>query len=231
MSNGASAFPMLVIVPARCAHEAKPLFLEPLGAGAIIDGTLDAAERQRDRGAVTLLATTDDARIIDHIGARGGDWLTRLRETDEEKAGYFSALCAGRDHATTESGEAFASVLVLEPSHPFRPEGLVANAIEILERDPALDTVVPVVREYGNIWTRDGHGALHRMRTPMGQEFYREIAGLSLLTRPHAMTRETAMGKDVGFVVVEEQWALIDIHGPDGVAFAQRYSGLLHPAG
>lgn len=223
----ALVFPLLVLVPARSAHENLPLFLEPLGETTVLDRTLEDAERQGKRGDVTLVLTTDDPRIEARVSERGAGWRVRLRDAEERAGGYFHALEAAADWAATETGKRFASVLVLEPSHPFRPAGLVANATALLGKSASLDTVVAVVREYGNLWTENTQGGLGRIHTPEGRNFFREVAGLCLLTRPACLTRTSAMGKNVGFVVVEEQWALIDIHGGDGVAMAQRFHDFL----
>jgi len=217
---------MLVIVPVKSAHEAEPLFLQPLGAGGLIDLTLEDAERQTARGDVTLCITTDDERVIAHAKARKKAWLFKKRGPEEQRGNYFTTLSYAHDWARAETGKDFRSVLILEPSHPFRPAGLIANAIAMLERDPSLETVVSVVREYGNLWTDDGRGNLHRTTTTLGQSFYREIAGLCLLTRPSTLS-SSAIGHDIGFVVVEEQWALIDIHGAEGVVMARRFHDLL----
>jgi hypothetical protein len=222
-----AVFPLLVIVPVRSAQESDVLFLQKLGAGRLIDPTLADAERQSERGDVTLCLTTDDPRVVDHVGRRTAPWQIKLRDRDEIEHGYFASLKSAQAWAGARRGGAFGAVLILEPSHPFRPRGLIANAIEMMRRDPKLDSVVSVVREYGNLWTTDDRGQLHRVTTPMGRNFFREVAGLCLLTRPATVAGADAMGKNVGFMVVEEQWALIDIHGAEGVAMARRFHELL----
>lgn len=226
-SSGSSPFPLLVLVPARTVHEETPLFLEKLGGTTILDWTLEDAERQAERGDVTLVVTTDDPRIEKHVAARDAGWQVRMREAEEISGGYFHALETAADWAAAENGKPVAAVLILEPSHPFRPAGLISNAVSIFENSAPLDTVVAVVREYGNLWTESNHGDLGRIHTPEGRNFFREVAGLCLLSRPQCLNRTSAMGKNVGFVVVEEQWALIDIHGGDGVIMAQRFHDFL----
>jgi hypothetical protein len=219
--------PLLVLVPVRSAHQDAPLFLEPLGERTILDSTLDAAERQRERAATTTIITTDDERVADYVREHRTGWGVRLRDTKAEDRDYFSALKTAFDWASQDVPEPFEAILILEPSHPFRPSGLVANALSLMQNDPGLDTIVSVVREYGNLWTRSPQVGLTRTVTRPGEEFYREVAGLALLNRREAMSASGAMGKNVGFVVVEEQWALIDIHGGDGVATAQRFNDIL----
>lgn len=221
------AFPLLVIVPVRSAHEAEPLFLSSIDSGTVLDRTLADGERQRDHGDVTLIVTTDDPRICDAVTSRDTGWHVRLRSADEVASGYFHALASASRAAETATGKRFGSALLLEPSHPFRPQGLIRNALDLYARQPELETVVAVVREYGNLWTKDSHQGLTRIHTPEGRNFFREMAGLCLLTSPAAINQTTAMGANVGFVVVEEQWALIDIHEPDDVALAQRFHGFL----
>lgn len=223
----ATVFPLLVIVPVRSAHEKEVLFLQPLGAGRLIDPTLDDAERQAERGEIALCLTTDDARVATHVGQRKASWLIKLRDRHEAGESYFTALKGAVDWASGQRGSAFGAVLILEPSHPFRPRGLIAGAIAAMQRDPSVDSVVSVVREYGNLWTENDRGTLHRMTTPFGRGFFREVAGLCLLTRPATLADADAMGQSVAFMVVEEQWALIDIHGAEGVTMARRFHDLL----
>jgi CMP-N-acetylneuraminic acid synthetase len=218
---------LLVIVPVKSAHEADPLFLQKLGSGCLIDTTLADAERQLERGQATLCLTTDDERVMAHVRGRNKKWLLKLRDPDEAAGNYFSTLYRALEWSRRQAGSDFDAVLILEPSHPFRPSGLIANALGMMAKDPKLDTVVSVVREYGNLWTEDAAGNLHRTTTRLGRNFYREIAGLCLLTKPATMATEDAIGHDIGFVVIEEQWAMIDIHGVEGIAMARRYHDLL----
>ena len=222
-----SAFPLLVIVPVKSAHEAEPLFLQEVGSCRLIDLTLSDAESPGDTDDVMLCVTTDDERIASHIETRRAGWSVKARGEDELRENYFATLRVALSWAQKNSGKDFGAVLILEPSHPFRPKGLIANALEMFDRDPALDTVVSVVREYGNLWTEDGRGNLHRMMTPMGRNFFREVAGLCLLTKPKTIAEDNAIGHDVGFVVIEEQWALIDIHGAEGVDMARKFYDIL----
>lgn len=222
-----NAMRLLVIVPAKSAHEADPLFLQKLGSGCLIDTTLADAERQLERGQTTLCLTTDDERVMAHVRSRNKNWLLKLRDPDEAAENYFSTLYRALEWSRRQTESDFDAVLILEPSHPFRPSGLIANALGMMAKDPKLDTVVSVVREYGNLWTEDTAGNLHRTTTRLGRSFYREIAGLCLLTKPATMATEDAIGHDIGFVVIEEQWAMIDIHGVEGVAMARRYHDLL----
>ena len=229
MTAPGRAFPLLVIVPVRSAHEADPLFLSQIGDGTVLDRTLADAERQRQYGDVTLMITTDDARIRDAVEARNAGWHVRLRDEDEMAGGYFYALARASNAASDATGTRFGAALLLEPSHPFRPRGLIRNALDLYERQAELETVVAVVREYGNLWTEDSHQGLTRIHTPEGRNFFREMAGLCLLTSPAAIKGTSAMGSNVGFVVVEEQWALIDIHERDDVELARRFHSILSP--
>lgn len=221
------AFPLLVIVPVRSADEDAPLFLSQIGEGTVLDRTFADGERQRENGDVTLMVTTDDARIRDAAEARDAGWHVRLRDENETAGGYFHAIARASELAADATGKRFGSVLVLEPSHPFRPRGLIGNALDLYGRQSELETVVAVVREYGNLWTEDDHQGLNRIHTPEGRNFFREMAGLCLLTSPTAIKGTTAMGANVGFVVVEEQWALIDIHEHDDVELARRFHSFL----
>lgn len=218
--------PLLILVPARTGGAEDPFLLAPLSGRAVIDHTLEAAERHAGPG-VSLVVTTDSEVIARHVDARGGAWRIRRRDSAEEALSYFQALDIARQWAEEQEGQRFPTVLILEPSHPFRPAGLIAEALALLRDSDSLDTVVSVVPEYGNVWLRDARGELERVHTQEGLEFYREVAGLSLLTRDHCMDAGSLMGHEVGFIVVEEQWAVIDLHGPESLTIARRFEDLL----
>jgi hypothetical protein len=225
--------PTVIIVPARVGNEdpsgTGSFFLADLAGGRVIDPTLASAERQVGRGDVTLLLTTDSPAIADYVENRDARWLIRRRGAAEAQCGggYFGALDTARLWAQEQTGKTFATVLILEPSHPFRPVGLITEAADLLARTPALDTAISVVPEYGNLWVQDPYGRLERTQTQEGSVFYREIAGLTLMLRADVMERGSLMGRQVGFIVVEEQWAVIDLHEPSGLQMAHRFVGLL----
>ncbi len=219
---------MLVLVGVRSASQSRPLFLEAFGGGTLLDSTLEAAEQQIGHGNVHLAVTTDDLRIIEYLrGSRSQPWLTRLRPEDETHAHYFDSLRLAFEWAEGETGLGFETALILEPSHPLRPPHLLDNVIAQMSKSPELDTVVPVVREYGSIWRRESHGSLQRISNSFSEEVYREVAGLGLLTRAAAIRGGEPIGHDVGFVVVNEEWSLVDIHGEHSVEMARRFAPLL----
>jgi hypothetical protein len=225
--------PTLILVAARVGDEdpdgTGSFFLSSLAEGRVIDPTLASAERQVGRGDITLVLTTDSPAIAAYVAERDAPWLVRRRGKTEvaRGGGYFGALDTARQWAEAQTGKTFATVLILEPSHPFRPIGLITEAADLLARTPALDTAVSVVPEYGNLWVSDPYGRLERIQTQEGSVFYREIAGLTLMLRADVMKRGSLMGRQVGFIVVEEQWAVIDLHEPSALQMADRFAGLL----
>jgi len=221
--------PLLILVPARSEAEADPLFLQSIGDCQLIDVTLRDAEALVPKYDIDLCVTTDDSRVHKYISDRSTNWNVRMREAAERGGDYFLCLDVARRWMTSKTGRQYANVLILEPSHPFRPTGLLENALGMMRREFDLDTVVSVVAEYGNIWTEQTDGGLHRLTTPTGKRFFREVAGLCLLTKPATLASQSAMGRSVGFVVVEEQWALIDIHGNSGIELARQYHSVLTP--
>jgi len=223
---------LLVLVPARSARDEAPLFLQELGGGRLIDPTLADAEALLGSRNVDLCVTTDDPRLAEYVSQRNQHWHVRQREQAELDGDYFYCLEVAHKWMSIKFEKKYDAVLILEPTHPFRPEGLIGNALNLLDREVGLDTVVSVVAEYGNIWTEEAGSQLRRLATPAGRHFFREIAGLCLLTTPDTLAGDAAMGQSVGFVVVEEQWALIDIHGASGVDLARRYYDvLIHETG
>src|SRR5690606_4049353 len=126
--------PPLVVIPVLSAARSTPRLTAPLRGRSSLERTLDAATA--DLPDSSIVVTTDDEAIRAMVDGFGG----RVRSHSRTAESYAAALAeAARD-------EAAGIVVVLEPTHPFRPRGLIRRTAENLAARDHLDSVVCVRR-------------------------------------------------------------------------------------
>lgn len=199
----------LVVIPILSAAPSTPRLTIPIRGRSSLERTLDSAVA--DLPDSTVVVTTDDDGIRETVEAYGGPVITH----DRTEAGYTRAVAAvAREHGAE-------IVVVLEPTHPFRPHGLIRRTAGNLASRDHLDSVVCVRRFTANLWRRTPEGeilALTEGGEARDAEYFQEMVGLALAARPHLLDQGRRLGDAVGFEVLEHTWALADVR--DDVSFA-----------
>jgi hypothetical protein len=118
-------------------------------------------------------------------------------------------------------------VVLLEITHPIRPDGLLDRVVEtLLESD--LDSVFVVREERHSFWMARPDGELRRvgeeaedaprhLRAPI----YREVSGLACASRAEFVRDGSRLGRRVGVVPIRGLAALVDTHDEHGLWLAQ----------
>lgn len=217
--------PIMAVVPAR----AKDLFSNGLAITVrgrpLLQFTIDHAKSSKRIGRV--MVTTDSPEVqamAQQLGAdapflRPAPLAARGVPLDDVVRDALQWLQAN-EHYRPER------IVMLEPSHPFRPSGMADRLVALLD-DPALDTAFCVDAENDAFWKVDDEGNLHRVghgdrdtrqsRDPL----YRELAGLGLVTRAHVALAGKLLGDRVGVLAVPRKYALIDTQSPGGLRLAE----------
>ena len=204
--------PPLVVIPVLSAARSTPRLTAPILGRSSLERTLDAAVADLPDSAVVV--TTDDPAIHDLAKRFGGRVEAHARSAES----YVAAL------ADVVRGRAAEIVVVLEPTHPFRPRGLVRRTAENLAARDHLDSVVCVRRFTANLWRRTADGeilALSEGGDARDGEYFQEMVGLALAARPHLLEAGRRLGDAVGFEVVDQTWALVDVRDDTGFAVAE----------
>ncbi|MBT5264047.1 MAG: hypothetical protein HOL85_04395 [Rhodospirillaceae bacterium] len=202
----------LVIVPVLAKAQSSARLLGPLKGLSSLQRTLRAALEEIEDAQVVV--TTDDAAVADQ--ARAFDARVAVHERTIEP--YVPAL-----HAVTEAYPGDI-VVVLEPTHPFRPPGLVKRTAENLLGRDHLDSVVCVRRFKANLWRMEPDQTISAMGeggAGPSPVYYQELIGLGLATRRGMLAQGRRLGDAVGFEVVDEFWTLVDIHDDTNLAVAE----------
>ena len=199
----------LVVIPVLSAAKSTPRLLTPIHGRSSLWRTLDSAVADLPDSAIVV--TTDDAAIRRSVEAYGAPVTAHVRTV----TGYTAAVA---DVAQAHGAEI---VVILEPTHPFRPRGLIRRTADNLVARDHLDSVVCVRRFTANLWRRTPDGeilALTDGRDGQDAEYFQEMVGLALATRAGLIRRGRRLGDAVGFEVLEHTWALADVR--DDVSFA-----------
>lgn len=199
----------LVVIPVLSSAASTPRLTIPIRGRSSLERTLDSAVT--DLPGSTVVVTTDDAGIRACVEAYGGLVIAHDRTAD----GYTKAVAeVARAHGAD-------IIVVLEPTHPFRPRGLIKRTADNLAARDHLDSVVCVRRFTANLWRRTSDGEILAM-TEGGDardaEYFQEMVGLALAARPSILDQGRRLGDAVGFEVLEHTWALADVR--DDVSFA-----------
>ena len=205
----------LVIVPVLAAAQASERLIRPLHGLSSLRRTLQAA--LDDLPGARVVLTTDDAEVASDAGAMSADITVHARTI----VPYIEALNAVLDAYPAEI------VVVLEPTHPFRPRGLARRAAENLKARAHLDSVVCARQFRANLWRQEADGgiaALADFGDRRDVTYYQELVGLALATRPQVLRGGRRLGDTVGFEVVDQFWALADIRDDLSLAVADLFA-------
>lgn len=199
----------LVVIPVLSTAESTPRLTIPIRGRSSLWRTLDSAVN--DMPGSTIVVTTDDADIRASVEEYGAPVVAHARSAD----GYTKAVA----QVAREYGAEI--VVILEPTHPFRPRGLIKRTADNLGSREHLDSVVCVRSFTANLWRRTSDGEILAM-TEGGDtrdaEYFQEMVGLALAARPALLDQGRRLGDAVGFEVLEHTWALADVR--DDVSFA-----------
>ncbi len=204
---------LVVIIPVLASAGGVDDMLRPIRGRSSFQRTIDAALAELDQ--VQVVVTTDDPRITAAVTAINDP---RLHAHSRQIIPYTPAVSA--------VAEAYESdlVVVLEPTHPFRPAGLIARTVRNLRARADLDSVVCVRRFKANLWQPREDGLIDALGLGGNRTiptYYQELVGLGLATRRHVLGNGQRLGDAVGFELVDQIWGLVDIHDATGLALAE----------
>lgn len=201
-----------MIIPVLSAARSTPRLMAPIRGRSSLERTLDSAVADLPDSPVVV--TTDDETIRTVVQDFGGNVRAHPRTAES----YVSALAEVAGAGNPEI------VVVLEPTHPFRPKGLIRRTAENLAARDHLDSVVCVRRFTANLWRRTADGeilALSEGGDARDGEYFQEMVGLALAARPQLLAAGRRLGDAVGFEVVDQTWALVDVRDDTGFAVAE----------
>ncbi len=138
----------MALVPARAGSKGVPnKNLADLGGRPLIEWTIQAVRRSETK--IRLVVTTDSRAIATLARALGAEVVMRPKSLAGDESPTEPALL----HALTDVGaSASDTVLMLQPTSPFRRRGTIDRAIDEYMTEEC-DSVVGVVPESPFLWT------------------------------------------------------------------------------
>ncbi|UUX48365.1 hypothetical protein NUH88_13180 [Nisaea acidiphila] len=202
----------LIIIPVYSGASSTPRIVKPLDGTSSLVRTIEAA--LEDLPDARIVLTADD----NAVKQQAAPYADRITIHDRTAESYTDALVDVLDAFPAEQ------VVVIEPTHPFRPRGLIRRTAENLAAREHLDSVVCVRQFDASLWRLDpdktiqalGPGGDRRSST-----YFQEVVGLALATRPELIREGRRLGDAVGFEVVDQFWALVDIRDDMSLAMAE----------
>lgn len=207
-----SASTPLIVVPVwAAAGGGTERLLRPLHGTSSLERTLQSAVD--DLPEADIVVTTDDADVKALVRTFGHGVIAHDREIED----YVAAVSA-----VSEEYEADI-VAILEPTHPFRPKGLVKRTVENLAERDHLDSVVCVRRFKANLWRMESDNSIEALGSggeSRDPTYFQELVGLALATRPNLLRHGRRLGDAVGFELVDQFWGMVDIRDDTSLAVA-----------
>lgn len=202
----------LIIIPVYSGAGSTPKIVKPLDGTSSLARTIEAALEDMPEARIVL--TADDAAVK----AEAAPFADRITIHDRTAEAYTDALIDVLDTYPAKS------VVVVEPTHPFRPRGLIRRTAENLAAREHLDSVVCVRQFEASLWRLDPDRTIQAL-DPGGDRrsstYFQEVVGLALATRPELLRSGRRLGDAVGFEVVDQFWALVDIRDDMSLAMAE----------
>jgi CMP-N,N'-diacetyllegionaminic acid synthase len=144
---------ILIVIPARGGSKGLPRKnARMLGDIPLLGWTAEAV-KQSGLSEATCILSTDDEEIAD-IGRKIGMTVPFIRPSQlarDETTACDVALHA-LDWMTQATGTRPKSIMLLQPTSPFRSPGLILDAVKMLE-DPSIDGVIGVKAIHRNLAT------------------------------------------------------------------------------
>lgn len=212
---------ILGLIPARGGSKGIPRKnIKSLGGKPLLQYTIEAAKRSNLLSRIIL--SSDDEEIISTAKKLG---LEVPFQRPEELANDSSSSLAVIQHALehfSEIGERFDAVCLLQPTSPFRREGLIDEAIEKFIKGgyDSLVSVREVPAEFNPHWIfEERNGSLEiatgeteiiSRRQDLPRAYHRD--GAIYLTKKEVLLEQNSLyGKKIGFIdTTEDLYVNID---------------------
>lgn len=214
------------VIPVRmsdvCHADGTPKVL--LGGRPLWTYTIEAAVQSSSLKRIIVAA--DDARFYDHLTPYPRlehpvvrpPHLSASDRTTLDVLAYVSASLG-------EGGDTPDYYMLLEITHPVRPDAIIDRLIEIVAGN-AYDSVFTAYVASYNYWYETEEGDFARVQVKSGHTrspMYQEMIGLASLFRPALLKTDDPYGPKVGIVPIKRLEGLIDARDENGLWLAEQY--------
>jgi CMP-N-acetylneuraminic acid synthetase len=189
-----------------------------MGDSYQIEKTVDSAIKSKYIDNVFVITDNSTTKkIVENMGAKCP--FDRPLELSNEYVGL-EEVYKFSVNSLEESGVLSDLIIMLEPTFPFRYDGLIDNIIEhTLAND--YDSVVATIRESGSIWKEESNNhevTYKRIDSGDGPRKFKEnifigLKGLCSATRPMFLRNGKILGDKVGLYKISESICALEVRG------------------
>jgi len=198
----------LVLIPARAGSQRLPdKNMRSLDGKPLIGYSIDYA---KENDLEDIVITSNDTRVLDYVVKNG----VQTVERPEALAGHEEPVVTAIQHAVSQLQKKYDAVILLQPTNPLRPKGLLKEAIAFFEREDC-DSLMTVSRNEHKLGTISNN-RFTPYNYKMGQRsqdlepLYFEN-GLLYIFKTELLNQGKLLGKNNYPLVVDHAFAEIDI--------------------
>ena len=198
----------IVIIPARAGSQRLPgKNMRQLGDKPLVGHSIAYA---LENGFKNVVITTNDAAILEFANQNSIPVIKR----PDALAGHEEPVITALQHAINQLQKKYDAVILLQPTNPLRPEGLLKEAIAVFEREDC-DSLMTVSRNEHKLGTIS-NGRFIPYNYKMGQRsqdleplFYEN--GLLYIFKTALLNQGKLLGEQNYPLIVNHPFAEIDI--------------------
>ena len=114
--------------------------------------------------------------------------------------------------------------MILEITHPLRPEGIAGQLINAL-KDSTVDSIFTVHPIHYNYWksTHEGDLRIEGSGDNAEVKMFQELIGICSIFRTIFLASEQPFGEIVNMIPIQRFWSTIDVRDEDGLWLAEQY--------
>lgn len=198
----------LTIIPARAGSQRLPgKNMRQLGDKPLLWHSIAYAQ---DSGFSNVVVTSNDARVLEYAKEVGVEVIKR----PDALAGNEEPVITALQHAVNQLQKKYDAVILLQPTNPLRPEGLLKEAIAVFEREDC-DSLMTVSRnehKLGTIFNNQFIPYNYEMgqRSQDLEPLYYEN-GLLYIFKTALLNQGKLLGEQNYSLIVDHPFAEIDI--------------------
>jgi len=211
---------VLSLIPVH-SDEKRGLVLNPINGKSALARTIEFARTIEKISGVEahICIVSSDPAVIEAC-ENESSILIPGRTKDDLREALEEGLLNAEDMLSIRFDYAF----VLEPTNPFRPKTLAAEAFDLIHNSPNLDSAVCAECTHGRVWGGDNlveplNEQLSKNLNP--PEFFFEMLGLLAVSRRHVIVSGHRVGNHVGLIVLDHKWRFIDLQDASSFKLAE----------
>ena len=198
----------LVLIPARAGSQRLPgKNMHQLGDKPLLGHSIAYALKN---GLSDIVVTSNDAAILDFATQNE----VQIVERPNELAGNEEPVISALQHAVDQLQKKYDAVILLQPTNPLRPEGLLNEVVSVFEQEDC-DSLMTVSRNKHKLGTISNHQFIP-YNYQMGQRsqdleplFYEN--GLLYIFKTELLKQGNLLGAKNYPLIVDHPFAEIDI--------------------